>query len=184
MKINKADVTAVKIKASLMHPLFFFLKRYFSISYINKLVFMFFILSVVYAAIVFIPSENGAGKIKLSAVTEKIVPTKQKLGLKQKSKPLEPYLQGVRIHRIFGGISYQAAETKEKSDKAAVDLVKDISLLGVISDDNPQAVIEDKKTQKTYYLNKGQFIGEFQVQDIQPGKVILKYNDQKFELYL
>jgi type II secretory pathway component PulC len=62
------------------------------------------------------------------------------------------------------------------------ELMKEINLLGVISGANPQAVIEDKKSGKTYYVTEGQMIGDFQVEEIGYGKIILNYNGQKFEL--
>ena len=64
------------------------------------------------------------------------------------------------------------------------DLVKQLNLVGIIAGENPQAVIEDKNTQKTYYLNKGQFLGEIQLEDILEGKIIINHKGQRFELYL
>ncbi len=65
-----------------------------------------------------------------------------------------------------------------------IDLIKDMSLVGIIAGENPQAIIEDKKTQKTFYLSRGQFMGEFQVKEIKEGKVILDYKGQSYELYM
>ncbi len=98
-------------------------------------------------------------------------------------KPYEFYLEGIGNRRIFTSPAKQ--ETYKEPPKAvSQDLLRDITLLGIVSGENPQAIIEDKKAQKTYYLNKGQFIGELQVTDIREGKITLDFNGQAFELNL
>lgn len=96
--------------------------------------------------------------------------------------PYESYEQAVASHQIFGSASAQGLEAPENAKSS--DPIKDLTLIGIMAGDNPQVIIEDKKTQKTYYLNKGQFVGEFKVEDIQEGKVILVGFNQRFELYL
>jgi type II secretory pathway component PulC len=101
---------------------------------------------------------------------------------KQQTPPIEYYKANISGRQIFGtsnldssGVPAVAAET---------DSIKDINLVGIIQGDNPQAVIEDKKTNRTSYVSKGQCIGEFKVEDIQQGKIIINYRGQKLELYL
>lgn len=107
-------------------------------------------------------------------------------GLDYKIKELKPfsyYSETITQHQLFKIIS--APETKEKSKTAAaasLDAIKDYSLLGVISGENPQAIIEDKKTKQTLYLQKGQSLGEFKISDIQDGKIILESGGQAAEL--
>ena len=96
------------------------------------------------------------------------------------TKPYDFYTQGIKSKQIFGAASAQL--TQESGVTVGANLIKDINLLGVISGASPQAIIEDKNSQKTYYVNKGQMIGEFQVEEIGDGKVILNYSGQKFEL--
>lgn len=60
----------------------------------------------------------------------------------------------------------------------------DLVLVGIVLGENPQAVIEDKKVDKIYYLVKGQFINDFQVEDIKEGKIILNRLGKRFELGL
>lgn len=103
--------------------------------------------------------------------------------LKQNIKPYEFYLKGIEGRQIFVSHSTQEAPTSTIA-QAGTDLMKDLSVVGIISGESPQAIIEDKKTQKTYYVNKGQFIGQVQIADILEGKIIVNYQGQKFELYL
>jgi len=107
--------------------------------------------------------------------------TESKEAVKQEEiKPYDFYIQGIKSKQIFGAASVQL--TQESNVTVGANLIKDINLLGVISGDSPQAIIEDVKLQKTYYVTKGQMIGEFQVEDIGDGKIILNYSGKRFEL--
>ena len=99
-------------------------------------------------------------------------------------KPLEFYLKGIREKQIFATAAAGLGSLNTPKSLSDTDLLKEISLVGIIGGDDPQAAIEDKKIQKTYYLKKGQFIRQFQIKDIQEGKVILGYRGESFEFYL
>jgi hypothetical protein len=58
------------------------------------------------------------------------------------------------------------------------------SLVGIITGDNPQAVIEDKKAGKTYYLYKGASFDGTIVEDIGSGRVILDCKGERISLVL
>lgn len=97
-------------------------------------------------------------------------------------KSIDAYLKDIGDRQIFNKIALE--EPSKQADVVKTDAVKDINLLGIISGDNPQAILEDKNTQKTYYLNIGQSIADFVVEDIKDGRVILNYNGAKLELYM
>ncbi len=123
---------------------------------------------------------SGTGKIDISETESATKAEARRPALA--IKPYDFYLGVVKNRQIFGGAAGQNQQTRVSG--ASLNLIKDLSLIGIISGDNPQAVIENKKTQKTYYLNKGQFLDDFLVEDIQGGKVILNLNNQRFELFL
>ncbi len=100
-------------------------------------------------------------------------------------KPLEFYQTGIAQQEMFH--SQPAAPAQETAVSAVAgnhDILKDINLIGIIAGNDPQAIIEDKKTEKTYYVSKGQLIGDLLVEEILDGKIILNLKGQKFELYL
>lgn len=103
---------------------------------------------------------------------------------KEELKPYDFYLEAVRGRSIFGVVSSPGQGQGIAQAAANADLVKQINLVGIISGGNPQAIVEDKTTQKTYYVIKGQTVGEIQVEDIQADKIIISYKGQRFELYL
>ena len=55
-------------------------------------------------------------------------------------------------------------------------------LLGIITGDEDQAVIEDKSGEKSYFLYKGDSFKDFTVYDIKESRVILDYRGEKIEL--
>ncbi len=102
-------------------------------------------------------------------------------------QPFDFYLKGVSGRQVFksnSAMGNNPVTNQLLSDVNAADAAKNITLIGIIQKDNPQAIIEDKKAQKTYYLTKGQSLGEFQVESIEAEKVIINYRGQRFELYL
>jgi hypothetical protein len=62
------------------------------------------------------------------------------------------------------------------------EITGNLNLLGIIIGDNDQAIIEDKALKKTFFLYKGDSLGELKVYDIKDSKVILEYKEDKIEL--
>ncbi len=101
--------------------------------------------------------------------------------------PYEPYEQAISSRQIFAvdysnSIENEAAQSQNAN--AAADFIKNLNLVGIIAGDSPQAVIEDKNIQKTFYLNRGEVINGFRVESIEEGKVVLAYKGEKYELHL
>ncbi len=162
----------------LLNPLFHNYRNFLNI---RKIIAAAFVASCIYLIISFVWPWVGLRKIKLPQVSEvKIID--EKIETKPQVKPYESYLEGIRGRQVFGTAA--VPQTKAPANAISADLVKDINLVGIISGENPQAIIEDAKTHKTYYVTKGQFIGELQVEEIQEGKIVLNYQGQRYELYL
>jgi len=64
------------------------------------------------------------------------------------------------------------------------DLVKNLTLMGIVSGRNQQAVIEDAKTKKTYFLYEGDFLGEIKVEQIYADRVVLEYRGENVQLFI
>lgn len=88
---------------------------------------------------------------------------------------------------IFAPVAAEETKTQAASAEQGpkMEEVKgQLSLLGVIGGASPQVIIEDKRTQKTYFLNKGSTFDDIEVGDIFENKVILTYKGKQFELIL
>ena len=95
------------------------------------------------------------------------------------SHPLQLYLQEVRRNNIFGGSSQESSKLG-----ALTDALKNMRLAGIVCEDPPQAIIKEKDTNNTYYLKKGETLGELRVVDILEGKIIIEYRGERFEMKL
>lgn len=160
-------------------PIQSFSSFYLTSANIHKSIYVLFAVSLVCLLASFIYPLIGLRKIKLPDISGEKIKNNAVIS-KKESKPYEFYLEGLKKRRIFAASSVQGAGISTVAGQAGS--IKDINLVGIISGENPQAIIEDKKTQKTYYVTKGQLIGEFQVEDIQEGKIILSSQGQRFEL--
>jgi type II secretory pathway component PulC len=95
------------------------------------------------------------------------------------TKNYDAYSKDIAGKTLFGQSSGADA-----GPAAPVQVSDDLSLVGVISGDNPLAVIENKKTKKTYHLTKGQSFDDYLVEDISEGKVLLDSQGRKISLLL
>jgi len=64
----------------------------------------------------------------------------------------------------------------------AAQMVSTLKLVGIMWSDNPQAMIEDTKAQKTLLLGTSDQIGELKIKKILKDKVILSKDDQEWDL--
>ena len=180
---KKPTHVASALKPQIKNSLYSFAHKYLIPIYTQKLVMVILLISFIYLITSFVYPWIGLKTIKLPDIPEeKLNLEEPKLELKEEPKPYEFYLQALSQRQIFSSPSTLGGASA--SGVVSADLIKDLNLVGIISGENPQAVIEDKKTHKTYYLNKGQFVGELQIEEIQEGKIIVNYNGQKYELYL
>ena len=82
---------------------------------------------------------------------------------------------------LFTGGGITEAQTPLMPPDIA-QLVSDLKLVGILWSENPQAMIENTKEQKTYLLNKGEQIGQIKIKDIFVDKVVLGKDDKEWEL--
>ena len=86
-------------------------------------------------------------------------------------------LSGKNIFIAGGGQSIGASVSSE-------DASFPLLLSGIIRGEAPQAIIEDKIEQKTYYLKEGESIGAYTIEDISDGMVLLDSGGRKTRLVL
>jgi len=93
------------------------------------------------------------------------------------------YSNRISGKNVFGPGSNIESQTSgiDQSQGSSGD---NLGLVGIIPGDSPQAIIEDKKAQKTYYLVKGQSINGITVEDVSEDKVALEYMGKKTTLFL
>jgi len=102
--------------------------------------------------------------------------------------PYSTYAEAIGKRELFkppkAEVVKSKADPSTQKTEPASDKLKNLSLIGIMGGEQPQAIIEDKKDKKTYFLNKGQTISEMKVDDILKDKIILDFEGEKFELVL
>ncbi|PIW67187.1 MAG: hypothetical protein COW10_07025 [Candidatus Omnitrophica bacterium CG12_big_fil_rev_8_21_14_0_65_42_8] len=100
------------------------------------------------------------------------------LDIKLNESEVQPITNDAEVDLDMGEIDKGMA-----AKKISVDEIKaGLNLLGIITGDNNQAIIEDKNLKKTFFLFKGDKLGELNVYDIKESVVILEYKGEKIEL--
>ena len=110
------------------------------------------------------------------------------VGTVPEEKPISSRVEDYSVYSksIEGKELFSApiAEGPGEPASSEIDVSKRFNLVGIIAGDQPQAIIEDKETQKTYYLYKGQSFSGVTVQEIGEGKVTLSYKGREISLVL
>jgi hypothetical protein len=164
------------------------IRKFFTFTNINRLLTVMFFLILLYAifglvSLVFSrPGLIDAG----SGVAEGVVSVSG--GQNDVSKrTLEYYLAQIGKRDLFKSVILDDTKTAGQVEplKLRIDeLTKSLVLKGIIAGDVPQAVVEDTKAGKTYFVIKQDKIGDASVDDIKNDRVRLKIDGQTFELVL
>lgn len=96
------------------------------------------------------------------------------------SEPLSSYESSFQKSSLFGLATPEAPLPVFKSSIA--ELTKDYRLKGVVILDQPEAILEDARTQKNTFLKVGDKLGELTVKEIKEGSMILSYYGEDREL--
>lgn len=82
-------------------------------------------------------------------------------------------------------VAVKAAVKDDRPSLAVSSLSARLSLLGIVSGESPQAIIEDSQTKKTHFVSEGQHVAEgARVKEIADSSVILEVADETIELTL
>ncbi len=116
----------------------------------------------------------------------------QDLGSAKGVESLEYYLGPIQKRPLFKIIKsepqkFVAAKPAVRTPplvpvKTLADLSADLSLVGVLQSGEPQAIILNRKSQKTHYVSVGQTLGEVRVVRIQQDRVTIGYNEETLDL--
>lgn len=88
-----------------------------------------------------------------------------------------------RKHNIFSFLPPTLTAAQVSNMPLGIEqIIKDLKLVGIIWSNNPQAIIENTKEQKTYLLNKGDNMGSLDIKKVLRDRVILGKDNQEWEL--
>ena len=96
------------------------------------------------------------------------------------------YLQKVSSRDIFREGKKEEAPAAKPADNAVVEpseAIKNLALVGISWSANPDAIIEDKAHQRTFFVKRGQMVGEdVKVEAIFKDHVVVSHEDHEYEL--
>lgn len=108
--------------------------------------------------------------------------------IRRAASDFKPHRQGrvgTSVRSIFKKPVESSGRTIQPVRVAGDDTgIKDLNLVGIITDGETRAVIEDKKASKTYYLVKDDEIAGMRVAEILQQEVILEKNGERTSLTL
>ena len=104
-------------------------------------------------------------------------------------KPESFYLEKIGARNIFkmGKIEKEdmieaAVVDVTPSASAAVEATQHLRLVGISWSNNPDAMVEDTRALRTFFVKKGQMVGEVKVKDILRDRIVLVYEGDEVEL--
>ena len=128
-------------------------------------------------------THNPYYKKEVGIVTEA---EKEPVAVKEKAlsgiEPYSYYTSGVEDRNVF--LPQESDVSPVMAGPSVDEISSNLSLIGIIAGDRPQAIIEDKKAGKSYFLYKGGLAGQAKITDISEDRVTMEYNGQTFELVL
>jgi len=116
----------------------------------------------------------------ISKVAQEPAETKEKPA--HSIEPYSYYSSQIEERNIF--LPQESEVSPVASGPSLEEISSNLSLIGIIAGDRPQAIIEDKKAGKSYFMYKSGLVGQAKVVDILEDKVVMEYKGQVFELML
>lgn len=97
------------------------------------------------------------------------------------------YLEKVRQRDIFQLGPKKTGDTKQEAAQVGpsgeiLEATQHLKLVGISWSNDPDAMVEDTKALKTFFVKRGQTIGDVRVQAIFKDKVVLSYRGEETEL--
>jgi len=74
------------------------------------------------------------------------------------------------------------AEAQQTPSPNVTEIISNLKLVGIIWSNNPQAMVENPKEQRTFLLSQGEQIGQVKIKKIFQDKVIIEVEGQEQEL--
>jgi hypothetical protein len=92
------------------------------------------------------------------------------------------YLEAVKKRDIFRMGSKLPQDSSDVISGKAAEATQTLKLVGISWSSSPDAMIEDTKAGKTFFVKKGQSVNDFKVEAIYKEKVVLRYGAESIEL--
>ena len=116
-------------------------------------------------------------------LSEKLV-VKDQVSKKEEAGSFDDYQKLLSDKSIFAPAVSRKRQQSATEGPSLRDLVKELRLVGIMPGEDPQAIIEDKRTGETLFLKRDEMINDIKIEDIGTGRVTLGYNEDTTTLSL
>ncbi len=182
-KLSKSVSASISRKASILKERNFVFAGIKSLNFvlINRLVLLAVFASLLVLTFDLFFHSPDITKMKSSSkVRLKIASLKDK-----EIKPYAYYEQEIAKRNLFSSAPFDSQVKRViPAGPTFKELIKSLELLGIVSGDEPQVIIEDKKLRKTYFLFTGDYLGEIKVEEVYSDRVLLEFKGEKISLFL
>lgn len=93
------------------------------------------------------------------------------------------YLNEISGKQVFGQL-VSMGESPPGVAAVSDDTADNFALAGIVAGGSPQVIVQNKKNEKVYYLNKGDSLDGYIVEEISKNKVVLDHDGKKTTLFL
>lgn len=141
---------------------------------------------VVILLMVYLAVDFTVRRFEINQITKKIAAAKKwsfKEGPAPEVRPFLHYLEMVQRRDIFMPVMLKGnGPSDAEIQKMLAALTADLKLVGISWGEVPEAIVEDKKANKTYFLKTGDTINTLKVYAIYRDKVTFDANGEKLDL--
>lgn len=94
---------------------------------------------------------------------------------------VESFQKKMEVRNLF-----LTPKKSEETPKAAgiEEKLQDLSLIGVVTSGEPEAIVKDHRSDQTYFVRGGQKIRDIEVKEVKSGSVILRVDNEEREIFL
>ncbi|MFC2140131.1 hypothetical protein ACFLQ1_00255 [Candidatus Auribacterota bacterium] len=168
----------------LLEPLSLFKLQSYSLSLVHKMLLGVVIILSLYTLVTFYKyffseEKNALNKLFSPAAKEKI--KKSTFALPAFSK--YQIIGKKKLFKLYEKPRVISRTGPKRPEITIQNKLTTIKLVGIIWDEGrPQAIIEDRKSKNTHYVYEGDIINDIRIENIEPGRVILRFGDEESEL--
>jgi len=155
-----------------------------ALRFLNRLLLVVIVLVAAYISMRYFVMERDETQVaQEGAETKEGEETVKAISKPQKQKPFEVYQDVMSRRNVF--ISpWEKGGGQLTTGEVPHDLSRQVRIVGIVLDKDPKVIVEDIVNKQTVFLSPGERIGNAVVEEIQEGKVIFLFNDEKVELTL
>lgn len=125
-------------------------------------------------------------KVKSNVLEGRVVTVKEEgvdAGLDQ-FQPMQYYADVIGKRQMFSVVEPPAAKPvgPVKPKITLSQLLAGYTFVGILFEDIPQVIVEDKKSGQSFYLTAGQMLGEIKIEKVDKGKVTVSHEDETMDM--